>query len=148
MNRAFIALLLLGCMAVQPLVPSDAKSSKSVARKKTGAAPLTGTYVNRYSNVSNRLEIQQLPDGQVKFQLTAILTGTDSPRNGEVSGIAPLKGNIALFDDGEGCRVRIDFADSNAKVGVPDCDACGFGAFVTADGEYKKISAKKPKFDF
>ena len=67
---------------------------------------------------------------------------------GEGSGTATIEGDTAIFKpEGaeEGCQIKLKFAGS--KLVVTQTGICGFGHNVTAAGTYKKVSAKKPKFD-
>jgi hypothetical protein len=136
----------VACALFSLLMNSAAESKVQKTQPTSGG--LTGHYALKYSNVSDRLAVQQSKSDEIKFELVALLTGTDSPRNGEVRGTAKLHNNIALYDDGAGCSVKFVFSNGKAKVSVPDCDACGFGAYVTADGDFKKLDARPPKFDF
>lgn len=107
---------------------------------------INGSYTLRYSNVSDSLDVLLLPDGRVKFELLALLIVSSETRNGEVQGIATLKGHTALYEEGQ-CKVEIRFAGHRAIVSVINDDACGFGAYVTANGTYTK-RRRRPKFDF
>jgi len=66
---------------------------------------------------------------------------------GEGSGIARIEGDTAIFKP-EGaedeCEIKLKFA--NEKLVVTQTGSCGFGNHVYADGTYKKVSSKKPKF--
>ena len=67
---------------------------------------------------------------------------------GEGSGIARIEGDTAIFKP-EGaedeCKITLKFA--GRKLVVMQDGICGFGFNVRADGTYKKVSTKKPKFD-
>lgn len=120
-----------------------ATPGKQGAHKQT----FTGHYVCKYLNVIDTLNVLLLPKGQVKFDLIALLKAGQETRNGEVQGVATLKGNTAIYSEG-GCKVAIKFTDKKAEVKVENADDCGFGAFVTADGSYLKTNGSTPKFDF
>jgi hypothetical protein len=67
---------------------------------------------------------------------------------GEGSGIAVIEGDTAIFKpDGaeDECKITLKF--TRGKLIVTQTGVCGFGNNVTAEGTYKKVSAKKPKFD-
>jgi hypothetical protein len=67
---------------------------------------------------------------------------------GEGSGIALIEGDTAIFKpDGaeDECKITLKF--SHGKLIATQTGVCGFGNNVTAEGTYKKVSAKKPKFD-
>jgi hypothetical protein len=68
--------------------------------------------------------------------------------SGEGSGIATIEGDTATFKpEGaeEQCSITLKFIGN--KLVVTQTGICGFGNNVTAAGTYKKISAKKPKFE-
>lgn len=151
MNAQLVSLLALASLVVPVVmftVHGSASAKPSTAKTKTTAANYTGYYQLRYSNVSNTLRVLQTPDGKIKFQLVALLLVGDSPRNGEVAGVAELKNGTATYSADDGCKVTMKFAPDKVTVKVADADACAFGAFVTGDGDYKKKDGKVPKFDF
>jgi len=74
-------------------------------------------------------------------QCTALLFGL-------VSAVAAIKDNIAVFKpEGaeEECQLTLKFTGD--KLFVTQIGICGFGHNVSAEGTYKKVSAKKPKFE-
>lgn len=150
MKRRLLSLLVLS-LALGAAMQCEAKQPSTLTViKKAKAGPgvsITGMYSLKYSNVSNRLDVLQLSKNKIKFYLTAVLKGTNSPRNGEISGEATLKSNVATYDE-DGCKCTLVFTKNKVHMTVPDGDACGFGAFVTADGDYRKYSERAPIFDF
>lgn len=71
-----------------------------------------------------------------------------SANEGVGSGIATIEGDTAIFKpEGaeEECQITPKF--TGGKLVVIQTGICGFGHNVTAAGTYKKVSAKKPKFD-
>ena len=67
---------------------------------------------------------------------------------GERSGIATIEGDTAIFKpEGaeEECQITLKFTGS--KLVVTQTGICGFGHNVSAEGIYKKVSSKKPKFE-
>ena len=67
---------------------------------------------------------------------------------GEGSGFATIDGDTAMFKpEGakEECQIRLKFTGS--KLVVTQTGICGFGHNVSAEGTYKKVSSKKPKFE-
>ena len=66
---------------------------------------------------------------------------------GEGSGIATIEGDTVIFrPEGaeEECQLPLKFIGS--KLVVTQTGICGFGHNVSAEGTYKKVSSKKPKF--
>ena len=67
---------------------------------------------------------------------------------GEGSGIATIEGDTAIFKpEGaeEECQITLKFTSS--KLVVTQTGICGFGHNVSAEGTYKRISSRKPKFE-
>ena len=67
---------------------------------------------------------------------------------GEGHGVASLEGDTAKFKpDGaeDDCAITLKF--SRDKLVVTQTGTCGFGFNVTAEGTYKKVSSREPKFD-
>ena len=66
---------------------------------------------------------------------------------GEGSGIATIEGDTAIFKpegSEEECQIALEFAGS--KLVVTQTGICGFVHNVSAEGTYKKVLSKKPKF--
>jgi hypothetical protein len=64
------------------------------------------------------------------------------------NGVATIEGDTAIFKpEGaeEECQITLKF--TRDKLVVTQTGICGFGHNVTAAGTYKKVSARKPKFD-
>lgn len=140
MKRA--ALLLLVYLAACHLAYPQAGRSKTVPARDN----ITGSYVLRYSNVRGSLNVQLLPNNQIKFSLVALLnTGSQETRNGVAEGTVRLKGNTAIYRSGE-CRISMKFLNNRVVVKEANVDDCGFGAFVTAQGTYLRRS-RRPQFD-
>ena len=67
---------------------------------------------------------------------------------GDGSGIATIEGDTGMFKlEGpeEECQITLKFTGS--KLVVTQTGICGFGANVSAEGTYQKISSQKPKFE-
>ena len=87
---------------------------------------------------------------QIEFSGTYEYRSPEGPtaNEGQGSGIARIEGNTAIFkpegaeDD---CKITLKF--TSGKLVATQTGICGFGHNVSADGTYKKVSSKKPKFD-
>ena len=114
---------------------------------------ITGSYRVRNRTTPNTMEALLLPDGKIKFQLSAYWISNAEIGNantGEAKGVAPLQNNVAVFEDGDGKR-RIKMRFTGNKIIVTQKEeefACGFEFNVTADGTYLKQDSRKPKLDF
>lgn len=125
------------------------------ARTKSRPAQsnVTGSYRVRHRTTPNTLDVLLLPDGKIKFQLSAYWIGNVKIRGantGEAKGVALLQNGVAVFEDVDGkCRIRMRFTRNKVIVTQQEEDfACGFGFNVTADGTYLKQNSRTPKFDF
>ena len=110
---------------------------------------VTGHYRLTKKESRNRLDVQQLSGGKIKFHLLALWVSYNNPdniHNGELRWIAALEKGVAIYDQ-EGCKIKIEFFPKRVRVTQLDDAGCGFGANVTADGSYRKLDSKKPKLD-
>lgn len=66
---------------------------------------------------------------------------------GEARGIAEIEGDTAILKPDEmenRCTIKLQFVGQ--RLIVSQDGECGFGKHVTAAGEYRKTSSRKPKF--
>ena len=140
-----LALLLL--LATSFLVVSQTPP----AAKAKAPRSVTGHYVMRRAAFHNRLDVQQLPDGKIKFDLIALWVSQNNPdnvHNGEIQAVVSLENGVAVYEEGT-CRIRMEFLPSRVRISESgEVGDCGFGVNVTAAGSYRKTDTKKPKFDF
>jgi hypothetical protein len=140
-----LALLILLCTSLvaggQSPEVTNAKPPRSV----------TGHYVMSRAAFHNRLDVEQLPGGKIKFDLVALWVSHDNPdnvHNGEIQAIVSLEKGVAVYQEG-GCRIKMEFLANKVRISESDeVGDCGFGVNVTAAGSYRKTDTKKPKFDF
>jgi hypothetical protein len=135
----FLALYL----AAASIVSARADSEKSVT-----AAQVKGTWKTRYGEFKIRALGQQRL--QIEFSGVYEYKTPQGPtaNEGEGCGFATIDGDIAIFKpEGaeEECRIPLKFTGS--KLVVTQTGICGFGHNVSAEGTYKRVSAKKPKFE-
>jgi len=131
------------------VVKSDAQSRKAVS-----GAEVTGTF--REKSSGSEFKISALGRGKLRVAFSGVYAykmanGEDMANTGEASGKADISGDTATFkptDFEEQCTITLKFLTrGRLKVTQAGTDAgCGFGFNVSADGDYKKISGKKPKF--
>ena len=131
------------CAVAASIVTTQAASDKSVT-----AAQVNGTWQSKYGEFKIwALGHQRL---QVEFSGVYEYKTAQGPtaNTGEGSGIATIEGDTAIFKpEGaeEECRITLKF--TGGKLVVTQTGICGFGHNVTAAGSYRKVSAKKPKFE-
>lgn len=89
-------------------------------------------------------------DGEgTRFQLQ-LSRGAPSYNMGFLEGSLTVEGGRATYRSRDGaCAIAFDFARETVvlKQTLGDDADCGFGHAVHADGTYRRISRKKPKFD-
>lgn len=140
-----LILLVLLCGAAYTLVLSP---SPATAQNVVTASQVNGTWDSRYST----FKIWALGNQKLKVEFSGAYE-YDSPsgptaNTGYGRGTAWIEGNTATFKpDGaeDGCEITMKF--TGGKLIVTQEGTCGFGHNVSAAGTYKKISARKPKFD-
>jgi hypothetical protein len=130
-------------LAASSIVTVCADSDKSV----TGGQ-VNGTWKTKY----NEFKIWALGQQRLQIEFSGVYEYKTpqgpTANEGEGSGIATIEGDTAIFKpDGaeEECLITLKF--TGEKLVVTQTGICGFGHNVTAAGTYKKVSARKPKFE-
>lgn len=121
----------------------------SHAQKDVTAAQVNGTWKYR----QNEFKIWAVGDQKLQVEFSGVFEyktrdGEPTANTGEGTGVARIEGNTASFKpDGaeDECKITLKF--TGGKLVVTQVGICGFGFNVTAEGTYKKISSRKPKFD-
>lgn len=144
MKQKLAALILL-------LVVFSVTTSQTPVPTKAKLRNVTGQYRLRQDEFRNRLDVQQLPGGKIKFQLVALWVSHNNPENihnGELQGVVSLDNGLAIYETGS-CNITMKFTSTRVVITESDANGdCGFGVKVTAAGSYRKIDSNKPKFDF
>ena len=131
----------------------SAIEEKAQKRKAVGGAEVTGTF--REKSSGSEFKVSALGKGKLRLAFSGVYAyktanGEDTANMGEASGTADIAGDTAIFTpaDTEQCTITLKFLTrGRLKVTQKGTDAeCGFGANVSADGDYRKVSGRKPKF--
>jgi len=133
-----LLILTSGIWSVQAQAPAPSTQS------------ITGHYRLTKDEFRNRLDVQRLAGGKIKFYLLALWVSHNNPdniHNGELHGMVALQSGVAVYDQDE-CKLKFEFFSNRVRVTQLNDAGCGFGANVTAAGTYRKLDSKKPKFDF
>ena len=131
------------CLAAASIVTMQAANDTSVT-----AAQVNGTWKMKDGEFKIwALGRQRL---QVEFSGTYEYKTPQGPsaNEGQGSGVATIEGDTAIFrPEGaeEECQITLKF--TGGKLVVTQTGICGFGHNVTAEGTYKRVSIKKPKFE-
>ncbi|HEV7396978.1 MAG TPA: hypothetical protein VGN86_10745 [Pyrinomonadaceae bacterium] len=133
---------------------APAQENKSPAPQSTRAAArlkVTGSYSANSKSAPNSMEVLELPDGKIKLHILALWVShynAENVHNGEIQSVVDLIGNTAAYKD-DHCSISLKFTRTAVVVKQADeVGDCDFGANVTASGTYRKVSSRKPKFDF
>lgn len=121
-------------------------------RKSVSAAEVNGSF---RSKSGSEFQIWALGNNKLRIQFDGVysykVNGEWTAHTGYAGGEADIDGDTAIFVplNTEGCTIKIKFVRQGLiRVTHEGSDAdCGFGQNVTADGDYRKISSKKPKFE-
>jgi hypothetical protein len=131
------------CFVVSVIAPLRADADKSVT-----AAQVNGTWESKHG----KFEIWALGKQRLQVQFSGVYEYRNAygptANVGEGSGVATIEGDTAIFKpEGaeEECQISLKF--TGGKLVVTQTGVCGFGHNVTAEGTYKKVSSKKPKFE-
>jgi len=115
------------------------------------AAEANGTY--RDIDSKSEIKILALGHGKLKIQLALVYehhsAAGPTANVGEALGEATIENDIAVFvpEGADDCKITMTFL-ANGKLKVEQQGGeCGFGHNVRADGTFRKVSNRKPKFD-
>lgn len=123
------------------------------SRKAVSGAEVTGTF--REGASGSEFSILALGHGKLRVFFSGtyvyrMANGEKMANVGEASGEAFISGDTATFapEETEECTITLKFLTrGRLKVSQAGTDAeCGFGANVSAEGNYKKVSNQRPKF--
>lgn len=119
-------------------------------RDSVSKEEVNGTFIMKfpapYADNSNSLEVKALGGGKIKISFNLLypykVNGELQANSGELSGIAHIKGDTAIYSSSEygQCIITITFVKPgvvSVKQEGSDAD-CGFGHNVFADGTYYK----------
>ncbi len=130
------------------------------SRPSVSAAEVNGTFRipfrGKFKDLSNEIKILALGGGKVRVAMDLaypyLLRNGESMANmGSLDGQANISRDTAIFESNEfgACKITIRFLKPGSiKVTQNGTDAdCGFGHNVSADGTYRKVSGRKPRFE-
>jgi hypothetical protein len=68
---------------------------------------------------------------------------------GDASGEATIENDVAVFlpEEGADYKITMTFLPNHELKVEQEGGECGFGHNVRADGTFRKVSSRKPKFD-
>jgi hypothetical protein len=133
------------------LVSAFYAPTATAGERSVTAAEATGTYRDAEGN--SEIRILALGHGKLKLQLVLVYEYQSDAgpmaNLGDASGEATIENDVAVFvpEEAGDCKITMTFL-SNGKLKVEQQgDECSFGHNVRADGTFRKISSREPKFD-
>src|SRR5205085_10804106 len=144
MKKFICTLLLCGVMLAPALIFLQPVAS---AQTVVTAAQVNGTWRLR----NNEFKIWALGHQKLRVEFSGTYE-YNSPQGptanmGEGSGIATIEGDTAIFKpDGAEDECKITMKFTGGRLVVTQESICGFGHNVTADGTYRRVSSRKPRF--
>ncbi|CAN5485730.1 hypothetical protein BH11CYA1_BH11CYA1_20600 [soil metagenome] len=126
--------------AVADHTPLKKDSTATKSSKPLNLTNLTGTYERAGGRFNSaRLNVEELPGGQIRFRVVAYNGGN----SGQAEGTIKLVNNCGAYKQ-ESSKIQIKFAGAKATIDGDDSYFCGNA--VTLRGTYDKDSDKKPDF--
>jgi hypothetical protein len=133
------------------VVPAFFAATATAGERSVTAAEANGTY--RDVEGKSEIKILALGDGKLKVQLALVYEyqsgGTPMANEGDASGEATIKNDVAVLmpEEAGDCKITMTFLPNGKLKVEQQGEECGFGHNVYANGTFRKISNRKPKFD-
>ena len=133
------------------LVPPFSAPTVTAGERSVPAAEVTGTY--RDAEGKSEIRILALGQGKLKVQLALVyeFKSAEGPMAnlGDASGEATIENDTAVFvpKDAGDCKITMTFLPNGKLKVEQQGEECGFGHNVRAEGAFRKVSDRKPKFD-
>ncbi len=132
-------------------VPAFFAPTATAGERSVTAVEANGTY--RDVEGKSEIKILALGHGKLKVQLALVYeykSGAGPAANvGDASGEATIENDTAVFvpEEAGDCKITMTFLPNGKLKVEQQGEECGFGHNVRADGTFRKISNRKPKFD-
>jgi hypothetical protein len=142
------------------MIAAGSPAAAQKPRASVSAGEVNGTYKmnfrGKYARFSNEIKLLALGRGKIRFSMDLVYpytlrTGEPMVNMGGLDGEADIVGDLATYRStgiSGTCEIKIRFLrpGSVAVTQSTEDHACGFGHNVTADGTYRKVSARRPNF--
>ncbi|MGH9825458.1 MAG: hypothetical protein ACREDR_19675, partial [Blastocatellia bacterium] len=135
-------------VAAAPIAAARTPKQSSAGSRVVTSAQINGTWRMRH----NEFKLWALGHQKIKVEFSGVyeykLPSGPMANTGEGSGIAHIEGDTITFKPDvseDECLITMKY--TGGKLHVSQIGICGFGHNVTADGDYKRVSSTKPKFD-
>lgn len=141
----------IGRLAVATAVFSVLNTLVIADDRSVTAAEANGTY--RDIESKSEIKILALGHGKLKVQLSLVYE-YKSPSGptanvGDALGEATIENDVAVFvpEGAVDCKITMTFLPKGRLKVEQRGEECGFGHNVRANGTFRKIDKRKPKFD-
>jgi hypothetical protein len=141
-----VALVTLYSFSFLLAVPLAAAGERTVS-----AAEANGT--SRDIDSKGEIKILALGHGKLKVQLALVYEHHSAAgltaNVGDASGEATIDHDVAVFvpEAAGECKITLTFLPNHELKVEQQGGECGFGHNVRADGTFRKVSSRKPKFN-
>lgn len=143
-----LILIPLLCIAALSVTAWRLPHTMASAQTAVTASQVNGTWRSK----NGEIKVWALGNQKLRVEILASYEYNSAAgpmaNTGEGRGEAFIEGDTATFKP-EGaedeCKITMKF--TRGKMLVTQESNCGFGHNVTADGTYKKVSSRKPKFE-
>ncbi len=133
------------------VVSAFSAPTATAGERSVTAGEANGTY----RDVEGKSEIKILALGHGKLKVQSALVyeyrsgGGPMANLGDASSKATIENDIAVFvpEEAGDCKITMAFLPNGKLKVEQQGEECGFGHNVRADGTFRKISNRKPKFD-
>jgi hypothetical protein len=121
----------------------------SARQKIVTAAQVNGTWESKFGT----FKIWALGKQRLKVEFSGfypykLADGSPTAHTGEGWGIALIEGERASFKpEGAEAECLITMRFRGGRLDVEQEGVCGFGQNVTAAGRYRRVSARRPRFE-
>ena len=145
--------------ALAVMMTASTFSVAQTSRKSVSAAEVNGTFKmtfrGKFRKFSNEIKILALGGGKIRVAMDLVYpyslkNGEPSVNMGGFDEVAVIVGDTANYESEDGkCKFVFKFVKlGTLKIVEDETDGgCGFGHNVMADGTYRKVSGRKPRFD-
>ena len=123
--------------------------------RDAGEAGVLGRTNGTYRHIESQSEIKilALGHGKLKVQLALVYehhsASGPAVNVGDALGEATIENDVAVFlpEAAGDCKITMTFLPNHELKVEQEGGGCAFGHNVRADGTFRKVSARKPKFD-
>ena len=143
-------------VAIGLLALASVGAAAQRSRPSVSTAEVTGTFRmnfgGKFRGTYDEIKIASIDRGKLRVSMDLlfphVVNGEMSPNLGSLDDTFAIKGDTASYSTGQ-CTLTIKFIrPGTIKITQQGMDSdCGFGHNVMANGTYRKVNSRKPKFE-